>query len=334
MCVVTCALLGLLVAPARADSGAAKVAPPAITPLDADARALLSSIPADPKPRSTVRGLHYVVSNEARPHFFRDVVEDLGGALVGVGTEQNYIYAGWARPELIVPMDFDPVVVDVHRIYMRFFVEAPTPDAFIDLWKKKASKTSVEMISALATSDEDRKGLLRAWRMGRKWIHGRLIKLRRRYTKRGIPIFLTDQDQYDYLVSMVRGGRVHPVRGDLTKKGTLEAIGQVVAKLGLTIRVLYLSNAEQYFSYTPAFRESIRSLPTDPKSLVLRTHPKAKDEDYSYMIQTMDHFRAFLARDTVRTSARVRAYRKRSGPKDRYVIGAPPPPKEARVGRP
>ena len=127
-------------------------------------RKRLASITPDPEPPQLVRDSHYVISNEDRPHLFKGSLDDVGGALVGVGTEQLYVYAGWARPKVIIPMDFDQVVVDLHRIYGLFFLVADTPEDFVSLWSKKREPFALKLIEGAAISKADRKALAKAWR--------------------------------------------------------------------------------------------------------------------------------------------------------------------------
>src|SRR5262245_14183161 len=64
--------------------------------------AAFSAVRADRAPETIIRDTHYVVSNEDRPQAFRGAVRDRGGVYIGVGSEQNYVLAGWARPEVMV----------------------------------------------------------------------------------------------------------------------------------------------------------------------------------------------------------------------------------------
>ena len=45
--------------------------------------------------------------------------------------------AGWARPEVLVLMDFDIYITWLHKAYRVAFEEAKTPDAMIALWQEK-----------------------------------------------------------------------------------------------------------------------------------------------------------------------------------------------------
>ena len=54
----------------------------------------------------------------------------LGGAYIGVATDQNYTMAAAARSELLFLMDYDAEVGRIHRIYHAFMAEAATPAEF------------------------------------------------------------------------------------------------------------------------------------------------------------------------------------------------------------
>ena len=90
---------------------------------------------ADPAPKRTTRSNHYVVSNERRHHLFHSAIKDKGGVFTGVGTDQLYIIASWMKPQILVPMDFDQYVVDLHEIYKVVFIAAKTPSAFMALFQ-------------------------------------------------------------------------------------------------------------------------------------------------------------------------------------------------------
>lgn len=297
--------------------------------LGAEDRAVLQQVRPDPAPPELVRSSHYVVSNEDRPHLFRPTIDDVGGALIGVGTDQLYMYAGWARPTLIIPMDFDQVVVDLHRIYGLFFMVADTPDDFIAMWSPKRREKSSVLIEGAATSAEDRKALLRAFSHGQTAVFARLRRLRRQGQKAKIPSFVTDQEVYSYLSGLFRAGRVHMLRGDLTvPDGAMAGVGRALRKLKVPVSLLYLSNAEQYFDFTPAYRTNIASLEFASNAQVLRTFPNGKEGDYTYMTQTPDDFRAWLAQEKTRKILTIRYHRVRLQERDRYVLPAPPEPKK------
>ena len=89
---------------------------------------------------------HYVTTNEARHDHFQKAISGLGGAYLGVGTNQNFEMIGWSRPRVAVMVDFDQMVVDMHHIYRLVFSHADTPDAFVELWAPKNLSTMLSLI--------------------------------------------------------------------------------------------------------------------------------------------------------------------------------------------
>jgi hypothetical protein len=76
----------------------------------------------------------------------------------------------------------------------------------------------------------------------------------------------------------------------------------------LTVRVVYLSNAEQFFDYTPEFIRNMRSLPVDDRSVLLRTDrsrklKRAPGGRWHYVVHD---FRDFLER--IETGAYPRSF--------------------------
>jgi len=297
----------------------------ALTPLDDAQRALLAGIPEDPAPKSLVRGNHYVISNEDRPHLFLDTVADRGGVMVGVGTDQLYVYAAWARSELLIPMDFDKTVVDLHRIYALLFTKADTPADFIQLWHKRNRKTVQGWLDAHETDPVLRERLGYAFKIGRQLVYARLKRLHLRYKDSKTPTFVSDQAQYDHLVSLIKTGRFHAVRGDLTKTGCLQGIGEALVKMNHTLDVIYLSNAEQYFAFEQPFRDNFLNLPIDDTSLVLRTSPRSGGKgQYRYEAQRTVDFQAWLRKPKIKRVKQIRRHRKPGPKKDTSIFPAPP----------
>ena len=296
------------------------------TALDAKEQAILQAIPEDPAPKSLVRGNHYLVSNEDRPHLFHDTLTGRGGVMVGVGTDQLYVYAGWARSEILIPMDFDKTVVDLHRIYMLLFTKAATPADFLKLWHKRNEVTLRGWLDTYEPDPALRKRLGYAFKIGRQLVYARIKRLHLRYRHSKTPTFATDQSQYDHIVALVKSGRVRPLRGDLTKQGCLAGIGNAVGKLNHTLDIIYLSNAEQYFAFDAIYRQNFLNLPVDDTSLVLRTSPRNKGKGYyRYETQRTVDFQAWLTRPDITRVKQIR-YKKTPGTlKDTYLFPAPSP---------
>ena len=88
--------------------------------------------------------------------------------------------------------------------------------------------------------------------------------------------------------------------------------------LGQSVKLLYLSNAEEYLYYTPDFVANVRALPAGPGSLVLRTiHDRFEgwescgdgDRRWNYQVQPLVDFQARLGdrKNTARTAMLARA---------------------------
>ena len=302
----------LLANDAWAEAGATKTTAakshrPVVPPLSHAQRALLHAIRPDPPPKKLIGGQHFYVSDEARPDKFRHVLQPAGGIYIGVGPEQNYLYAGWARPEIMVLLDFDQVVVDIHQIYCCFFAASNNVDDMLRLWSKHSG--GYDIIRTQVPNPTRQAQLRSVYYGSRRAIAARLRALQQRYRRSAVGTFLTDVKHYGYLRDMVRAGRVFAVRGDFTKSKTMNDIAKAAKLLKLPIRCLYLSNVEQYFGYNSGIGHNISVQPTTDESVILRTMTTKNDKAmnrYSHYVQRYDDFRAWLNTDVVDVQTMVR----------------------------
>lgn len=329
VCLVTC-LPGVLVA--RAEPPSADVAAPtatapptsapgALPPAWSDAFAQLAS---DPRPPALVRDTHYIVSNEDNHFVWRSSLEGRGGVYIGVGTDQNYLLAAWARPEFMVLLDFDQVVVDLHRVYGVIFLNSPTPHDFLDMWEDRNVRRVEELIEALKVDAPTRRGMLAAYRMAHFAVPRRLRRVEAAYKPLGIRWFLNDMNQYRYLVELFRNGRVVMVRGDLSIGGAMSSVAGALQKVGGVARTIYLSNAERYFPYTPGFKKSLLAMPTDDRALVLRTRARMSGA-YEYIIQDAGNFKRWLDWGKMSYAVELTRYREIDHATGAYFIRREPP---------
>lgn len=262
--------------------------------------AAFEGVEADPHPEKLTRDSHYWISDEQRHDLFREAIADSGGVFVGLGTDQNYLMAAWAKPEVLVPLDFDQMVVSLHYAFRVIFLNAKNPDEFTQMWSEDNFKVTRELIKqAYADKDERfQKDVLRAFKQGSKFVRRRIVRIKKTFGRLEVPTFLSDQSQYDFIVSLFRENRVFPVRGDLTAKKTVRQTGDAARKCGMSIRTLYLSNAEQYFKFTDDYRQNMLSLPYDAKTRVIRTagtkKPWTADGVYDYIVQSSDNFKTWI----------------------------------------
>jgi len=260
----------------------------------------LMAVPFDPLPKELSANSHFVVSDEKAHWLFHDAAKDRGGALMGVGTDPNYLMAGWARPEVLVLLDFDQVVVDVHAVYRLIFLNSPDPRSFVAAWSKLQAPVVEGWIAKAHPDEAARNRVLKAFRMSRNLVEWRLVGMIKAYKAQGVKTFLDDPVQYRYLVDLFRAGRVFAIRGDLTGTRAVRGVGKALSDAGVPLRVLYLSNAEKYFEFTKDYKANMRALPFDDRTVVLRTGggwhggPPSPDGLYTYVVQPGAGFHAWM----------------------------------------
>jgi hypothetical protein len=262
-------------------------------PIDPALRQALDEVRPDKKPQEIIRGNHYLVSNENQPYLVHEGIQDKGGMYIGVGAEQNYLFAGWAKPEVLVLLDFDQVIVDLHGVYEHFFRTAETPEAFIALWHKSNKR---EVAKSLMTSTENKRWGERLAKLHREsiWtVYPRLISQAEAAREHGVPNFLTDIEQYRYVADLFRHERVLRIRGDLTEARTLHDLTALGRRFKLPVRVVYLSNCEHYFKYRQKhYRANMLGMPFDEHSVIVHTYPlKGR---YKYVLQSGPNFQGWL----------------------------------------
>lgn len=275
-------------------------------PLSPEQYAAFSGLIADPLPPQLVRNTHYVVSNEDHHDLFKNGVGAInpGGVYVGVGTDQNYVLAGWFRPDIMVLLDFDQMVVDVHQIYRAFFLAAKDAADFRALWEPRNEARAVAVLEAAYQDPKLRAAVMRAYRVSHYSVTARLRKIEATYKPAGVRWFLSDPEQYQYLAALYRGGRVFAVRGDLSVGGAVASVARAATAAHQPVRVVYLSNAERYFPYTDGFRSSMQALPMNDKTIILRTRARLNGA-YMYLIQPGLSFQAWLGEKRIHEAVQM-----------------------------
>ncbi|MCL2325627.1 MAG: hypothetical protein FWC40_03915 [Proteobacteria bacterium] len=258
------------------------------------AREKFASMRPDPAPEQLVRNTHYWVSNENSHFVWRPYIQNMGGVLSGVGTDQIYLLAGWSRPVVIVPLDFDRKIRDLHFVYGAAFLAAETPEAFLALWTKDGAKDMKTAIDAAFPGEA--KIIHDAYKKAQSTVNNRLRRVIKQYKALNIPTFLTDADEYRAIRQLWQNQRVFPICGDLTGNRAMLDLAKVLDETGLKLTILYPSNAEYYFSYGPEYRRNILALPFADNGLVLRTRPfgDCAKNNYHYNIQSGENFKIWL----------------------------------------
>lgn len=292
-----------------------------LTPLAADVRKALDAVRRDPHPEKLIFNSHYVVSNELRQYLYRPKIKPLGGIFIGVGAEQNYLLSGWARPEILVVVDFDEWIADLHVVYGMLFQAARTPQQLIALWSPAKKKEVEALIQSKGLPKKRARRLVQVFKVSRVRIHKHLRWIQGLYKKANIPTFLTSQQQYDYIAALHRTNRVLAVRGDYTGKRTLRDLAAVARRFKIPVRLLYLSNVEYYFAFNKGrYRKNILDLPFGKPSLVLHTAVHSKNK-YRYVYHSGANFQRWLRSRAISGIRHlVRHGRQEGGPEELVVI--------------
>jgi hypothetical protein len=199
-----------------------------------------------------------------------------------------------------VLFDFDQVVVNLHYVYRVFFIHGNTPEEFKALWDVKNEATAMKLLAEAYPHPKQRASVVEAYKMSRASVLARFRKVVGIYKQHNIRWFLDDQSQYDYVAQLFRTGRVVMVRGDLTVGSSMASIASAITATGVKVSVLYLSNAERYFTYSEGFRKSILALPFGEKSVVIRTRARPNGV-YMYVVQDAQNFSQWVRHPKVNT---------------------------------
>jgi len=267
-------------------------APPQPAPLTAAERAIFWQSPEDPpaEVRNTMKkeneGQHFLTCDEWNLHLFAPHLKNLGGGYAGVGTDQAYLFIGWQRPSLAWLTDYDPWVVRMHKIYAALFRAADSPQAMRKLWQPKGRADARAAIQARWPQDPELPKLLAIYDGYRVLVSRRLERASDDLREAKVASWLTDADTYSYVRALIEAGRVRPMLANLLETRALRGIGDVGRKLGVPLRTLYLSNAEEYWAYPQSYRDNIAALHFDASSWIARTMAaKPTNRDYRYNLQ-------------------------------------------------
>jgi hypothetical protein len=137
----------------------------------------------------------------------------------------------------------------------------------------------------------------------------RLGYLKSRLNKAKVKGYVNDAGDYDHVRQLVVQQRLRPLLGNLLGDKGMHSIAAAARQLGVAIRVLYLSNAEQYWAYRDVFRDNVRDLPLAADSWVARTSAvKPMNGDYRYYLHNGQRFQNQLADPKIRSVGQLLSY--------------------------
>lgn len=244
--------------------------------------------------------ISYIMSNESRHDLWFPYIDGVGGAYVGVGSDTNYTLMGSARSEVVFLVDHDPRIVDVHRVYEILIKASADPETLLHRFERDQREATVALIEAATAGlpAKRQRDLVRTYRATRETLRRYLSKLLVRRRKGCPSTWLSNPSIYEHVRTLYQQGRVRILPGDLRGRTTLPTVIAALRALEMPVRVLYLSNAEQYFAYTKNVRINLGTLPTASGGVVLRTifqEPwEHADGFWSYQVQDIEDFQRRL----------------------------------------
>lgn len=264
-------------------------------------------IKGDPEPevrnayRKENEGQHFTTCDELNLHLFEPAIRGIGGAYAGVGTDQAYIFMGWARSEIGWMLDYDPLVIRIHGLYRVFFMEAENFERFLHLWSAEGAAEAREVIRRRVSFEPAAESALELYAKFRAHINRRLMQSMSLMRKAGVAFYLNDAATYDHVRNLVMTGRAVAVQANLLADGGIKNIGEASRRLGVPVRALYLSNVEDYWAYGSQYMNNLQSLPYDDTSMILRTlAAKKSNGDYRYVQQKATNLLKWLESGKVR----------------------------------
>lgn len=263
---------------------------------------------------------HYVTTNEFHHELFYPYLKNRAGAYAGVGTDQNFTFIAWARSRVAFLMDYDPVVVRVNLAHQAFILKSPNRRAYLRYWRPRYKKRGAKLLRKFYKNHPEREGIVEAYFFARKTVnfHYHIIRKRRfgwnYHRMRPAPKrrnlrdkrdfnWMHKESNYQYIRKMFQTGRIRIMKGDLLGSKSLRGIGNACRKMGVSLRLLYMSNAEEFWKYPTNFRKNITNLPMDSKSLIIRTRFTSKYgsrlDAWIYILHKGKHFQKMVKKSSV-----------------------------------
>jgi len=291
-----------------------------LTPLTAEQRATLLAGAED---TLAVTPIHYVKSNEVRHDVWFPYIRGVGGAYLGVGSDQNYTVAAMARSELMFLSDIDRSVVDLHRVYEALIEASETPEALLARFDRAQEGESAALLESgfLGLPEPERRRLVRLYRNARETVLVHLRHVIKRKRGEAPTSWLSDPAMYEHIRGLYLTDRVRQMGGDLTGANSLQTAAAAARALGVPFRVIYLSNAEEYFDYSKQFIANFKAFETDEKSVLLRTIYSKDwvhaDQLWAYQVQPLTDFKRRLGERKNRSRNAMLKYAEHDGTLDR-----------------
>lgn len=217
----------------------------------------------------------YIMTNEPRSYLWNDYVENLGGAYVGIGSDQNYSTIAAARSRWAWVMDYDPRVVRNHDRVFALILAARTRQHFVAFFAPAGRKDALKVFDDAFEDPKLRARMRAGFVATADQLHPYYQEKLEQRDEAGDYGWLAHDENYAYIRTMLQQGRLRVVAGDLLREGgALGKVGEAAQAMGVPVRIYYTSNAPSSWGgqVTEAYRANVVGLPMDALSVVLQTN--------------------------------------------------------------
>ena len=214
----------------------------------------------------------YLTTNEPRGFVWASYIANIGGAYVGIGSDQSYGYIAAARSRWAWVMDYDPRVVQNHLRLRAFILASPTAEEFVALFAPAGKQRALAILDEAYADDPRLRSLRWGYLATRDELHPYFVAQQSPGRREHFG-WLRDEASYQYIRTLYEQRRLSIKAGDLLVDGAMQAMGAAARELGVPVRIYYTSNAPTAWGgqVTPAYRRNVLALPFDAQSLVLQT---------------------------------------------------------------
>jgi hypothetical protein len=235
----------------------------------------------------------HFVSNEASLYKLFPYVENLGGAVVGVGPDQVLdIFANSETTHAFIVDYTEPIplftrsLLEVGMYHKKTFGKFPTTEEFIEYFKDK-NLHQLERIIRKNLSARETDKVLKLLQEGTDvWLEkdkatrvpvADYMGFKASMTNEAGETFswMGTQQNIDKIMQAYEDGRIYVIKGDISNKGLMGKIGGIANRKGVEVNVLYWSNVEGYFSgnwdVCRNFFQGVQQMPIGNEAVILRT---------------------------------------------------------------
>lgn len=227
----------------------------------------------------------YVLSNEPQRFRFAPYIRNLGGGYVGIGADQTYDFIAVQRPRWAWVFDYDPAVVRLHYAIRAQILESDSPAVFVEAFHPDRIDALVKRVEKSLEADfaaghlprSEMGHVRRLLKQVMGYLHHAYDEAMKPDEAQGDFGWLRHPDHFAYIKQMYAQGRILLRKGNLLTPVVLPAVAKQARALGVPIRVLYTSNADDQWPLTAGYMKNLAGLPFDARSVVLRTiYPRHK----------------------------------------------------------